>query len=99
MRWGTGWNNHDGDAVAGDEAVCEVVARRNLALRRMIADLTGADELQVRTFVATGLVVTVSTALALAGKRTDASWGAWLLELVEPRPAPMTRPSVFANIV
>jgi hypothetical protein len=33
----------------------------------------------MRTFFATGLVATVSTALALPGKRTDARWGAWLL--------------------
>jgi hypothetical protein len=28
-------------------------------------------------------VVTVSTALALPGKRTDAAWGAWLLEMTD----------------
>jgi hypothetical protein len=39
----------------------------------------------VRTFFATGFIVTVSTALALPGKRTDATWAAWLLELVDPR--------------
>jgi len=30
-------------------------------------------------------VVTISTALALPGKRTDAHWAAWLLELVDPQ--------------
>ena len=30
------------------------------------------------------LVVTVSTALALPGKRIDATWGAWLLQLADP---------------
>jgi hypothetical protein len=71
-------------AAAGDEVVREAVARRYLALQRTIADLTGADSLQIRTFFATGLVVTVSTALALPGKRTDATWGAWLLKLTIP---------------
>jgi hypothetical protein len=46
--------------------------------------LTGVDALPVRTFFATGLVVTVSTALALPGRRTDMTWGGWLLELVNP---------------
>ena len=69
-------------AAAGDEAVREAVARRHIALQRAVADLTGANELEVRTFFATGLVVTISTALALPGKRTDAAWGAWLLEQI-----------------
>jgi AcrR family transcriptional regulator len=69
-------------AAAGNEAVREPVARRHLALQRAVADLTGADELEVRTFFATGLLVTISTALALPGKRTDAAWGAWLLEQI-----------------
>jgi AcrR family transcriptional regulator len=69
-------------AAAGDEAVREAVARRHLALQHAVADLTGAGELEVRTFFATGLLVTISTALALPGKRTDAAWGAWLLEQV-----------------
>ncbi|OBF62764.1 TetR family transcriptional regulator [Mycobacterium sp. 852002-50816_SCH5313054-b] len=66
-------------AAAGDEAVREAVAARHLALQQAVTDLTGADELEVRTFFATGLLVTISTALALPGKRTDAAWGAWLL--------------------
>jgi hypothetical protein len=71
-------------AATGDEVVRETVSRRYLAPQRTIADLTGADTLQVRTFIATGLVVTVSTALALPGKRTDATWGSWLLKLIDP---------------
>ena len=71
-------------AAAGDDTVRDAVAHRYLDLQRTVADLTGADGLQVRTFFATGLVVTVSTALALPGKRTDAQWGGWLLELVTP---------------
>jgi AcrR family transcriptional regulator len=69
-------------AAAGNEAVREAVARRHLALQRAVTDLTGANELEVRTFFATGLLVTISTALALPGKRTDAAWGAWLLEQI-----------------
>jgi len=72
-----------GFAAAGDATVREAVGHRYLALQRAVAELTGADALQVRTFFATGLVATVSTALALPGKRTDARWGAWLLDLVE----------------
>jgi AcrR family transcriptional regulator len=71
-------------AAAGDDAVRETVARRYLALQRQVADLTGTDPLQIRTFFATGLIVTVSTALALPGRRTDAAWAGWLLELVDP---------------
>ncbi|MGB6208644.1 TetR/AcrR family transcriptional regulator [Mycobacterium sp.] len=69
-------------AAAGNEAVREAVARRHLALQRAVTDLTGADELEVRTFFATGLLVTISTALGLPGKRTDAAWGAWLFEQI-----------------
>jgi AcrR family transcriptional regulator len=69
-------------AAAGDDAVRQAVARRHIALQHAVAELTGADELEVRTFIATGLVVTISTALALPGKRTDAAWGAWLLEKI-----------------
>ena len=71
-------------AAAGDAEVRELVSRRYLALQTTIAELTGADALQVRTFVATGLIVTVSTALLLPGKRTDATWAGWLLGLVDP---------------
>ncbi|KAA0084788.1 TetR/AcrR family transcriptional regulator [Mycolicibacterium sp. P9-64] len=71
-----------GFAAAADPTVRSAVARRYLALQRTVTELTGADTLQVRTFFATGLVATVSTALALPGKRTDARWGAWLLEQV-----------------
>jgi AcrR family transcriptional regulator len=69
-------------AAAGDDAVRRAVAGRHLALQRAVSDITGADELEVRTFFATGFMVTISTALALPGKRTDAAWGAWLLERV-----------------
>jgi len=74
-----------GYAAVGDDIVRETVSHRYLTLQRTIADLTGADALQVRTFFATGLVVTRSTAQALPGKRTDANWGAWLLQLADPR--------------
>ena len=67
-------------AAAGDDVVREAVAQRYLALQRTVADLTGANPMQVRTFIATGFIVTVSTALALPGKRTDAAWAAWLLD-------------------
>ena len=70
-----------GYAAAGDTVVREAVAHRYVQLQQTVATLTDADALQVRTFFATGLVVTVSTALALPGKRTDATWGAWLLDL------------------
>jgi hypothetical protein len=73
-----------GYAAAADDVVRAVVSGRHLALQRTVAKLTGADALQVRTFFATGLVVTVSTALALPGRRADMTWGGWLLELVNP---------------
>jgi hypothetical protein len=49
-----------------------------------IARLTGADALQVRTFFATGLVQTVSTALELPERRADTAWSAWILDLADP---------------
>ena len=70
-----------GYAAAADSVVREAVARRYVRLQDTVAKLTGADALQVRTFFATGLVITVSTALGLPGKRTDATWASWLLEL------------------
>jgi hypothetical protein len=73
-----------GYAAAGDDLVRETISHRYFTLQRTIAHLTGADALQVRTFFATGLVITVSTALGLPGKRTDATWGAWLLQLADP---------------
>ncbi|MEZ0352456.1 TetR/AcrR family transcriptional regulator [Mycobacterium sp. pR1184] len=72
-----------GFAASGEATVRDAVASRYLALQDTVAALTGADALQVRSFIATGLVVTVSSALALPGKRTDARWGAWLLELAQ----------------
>jgi AcrR family transcriptional regulator len=69
-------------AASADDTVRELVARRYLAAQRTVADLTGADANQVRAFVASGLVLTVSTVLQLPGRRKDATWGAWLLEQV-----------------
>lgn len=71
-----------GFAAAAEPTVRDSVARRYLALQRTVTELTGADTLQVRTFIATGLVTTVSTALALPGRRTDSRWAAWMLEQV-----------------
>lgn len=71
-------------AAAADEVVRDLVSRRYLAAQRSVTNRTGADPLQIRTFFATGLVVTVSTVLTLPGRRTDATWGAWLLDLVDP---------------
>jgi hypothetical protein len=72
-----------GFAASGEVTVRDAVARRYLALQDTVAEPTGADALHVRSFIATGLVVTVSTVLALPGKRTDARWGPWLLELAQ----------------
>ena len=84
-----------GYAAAADEVVRHDVAHRYLTLQRTVADLTGADVLQIRTFFATGLIVTVSTALALPGKRLDATWAAHLLAmepLTNRRIAPLDIP-------
>jgi hypothetical protein len=70
-----------GYAAAADETVRRLVARRYLSLQRAVAHLTGADALQLRTFFAAGLLMTVTTVLELPGRRTDATWGARLLEL------------------
>lgn len=71
-----------GFAAASDPAVRQAVTQHYLALQAAVKDLAGADAWQVRTFFATGLVATVSTALSLPGSRADARWGAWLINLV-----------------
>ncbi|MEQ0558137.1 helix-turn-helix domain-containing protein [Amycolatopsis sp. NEAU-NG30] len=70
-----------GYAAAADDGVREAVRRRHLGLLDAIARLTGADDRQVRTFLATGLVQTVSAALELPGQRADIAWSAWVLDL------------------
>lgn len=76
--------------AAADGDVQEAVRRRHLGLMKSIADLTGADARQVRTFFATGLVQTVSTALELSDQRADTAWSAWILQLVDPAPERQT---------
>ncbi|MEV7979199.1 helix-turn-helix domain-containing protein [Streptomyces sp. NPDC086519] len=73
-----------GYAAAADETVREAVRGRHLGLQRSVVQLTGADMLQVRTFLATGLIMTVSTVLGLPERRADATWAAWILELADP---------------
>ncbi|WP_245848548.1 TetR/AcrR family transcriptional regulator [Lentzea kentuckyensis] len=75
-----------GFAAAADADVREAVRRRHLQLMSSIARLTGADGLQVRTFFATGLIQTISTALELSEHRADTAWSAWILQLVDPSP-------------
>lgn len=50
--------------------------------------MTGADALRVRTFFATGLVMTVSLVLALPDRQADAAWSAWILDLVDRADGP-----------
>lgn len=71
-------------AAAGDVAVQESVRRRHLDLQQTITRLTGADPMQVRSFLATGLVLTVSTVLELPGRRADVEWSAWIIGLTDP---------------
>ena len=73
-----------GYAAAADATVRAEVRQRQLRLHDAVSRLTGADAMQVRTFVATGLVHTVSTSLELPGRRADAEWGGWILGLVGP---------------
>lgn len=71
-------------AAAGDVAIQESVRRRQLDLQQTITRLTGADPMQVRSFVATGLVLTISAVLDLPGRRADVEWCAWVIGLTEP---------------
>lgn len=71
-------------AAAGDPAVQESVRGRQLALQQTITRLTGADPMQVRSFLATGLVLTISTVLDLPERRADAEWCAWTIGLTDP---------------
>ena len=67
-------------AAADDSIVRLAVRRRHLELQRDVARLTGADALRLRTFFATGLVLTVSSLLELPQRRADVTWSAWILE-------------------
>ncbi|MFL6090082.1 MAG: TetR/AcrR family transcriptional regulator [Aeromicrobium sp.] len=78
-------------AATADETIREAVRSRHIDLQLSIAQLTGADASQTRTFIATGLVMTVSTVLELPNQRADATWGAWILDLVA-QPAEAERP-------
>jgi len=80
----TGQVMMQGYAAAADEAVRDDVKQRQLHLQETVTRLTGADAMQVRTFVATGLVFTVSTLLELPVRRADAEWGSWILNLATP---------------
>jgi AcrR family transcriptional regulator len=71
-------------AAAGDAAVQESVRRRQLDLQETITRLTGADPMQVRSFFATGLILTVSTVLDLPGRHADMEWCAWIIGLADP---------------
>ncbi|GAQ50459.1 TetR/AcrR family transcriptional regulator [Streptomyces acidiscabies] len=71
-------------AAAGDAAVQASVRERQLALQQTVTRLTGADPMQVRSFLATGLVLTVSTVLDLPERRADAEWCAWIIGLPAP---------------
>ncbi len=68
-----------GYAACGEESVRTAAARHHTELERKITALTGATSFEVRTFIATGLTITVSTALGLRGKRKDEAWAATLL--------------------
>jgi AcrR family transcriptional regulator len=72
-----------GFAAAADETVREAVRRRHVELQRSVARLTGADASQIRTFIATGLIMTVSTVLDLPDQRADVAWSAWIMDLVD----------------
>jgi AcrR family transcriptional regulator len=72
-------------AAASDDEIRTLVRQRHLGVERLVAKLTGGDANQVRAFVASGLVLTVSTVLQLPAQRKDAAWGAWLLEQVVDR--------------
>jgi AcrR family transcriptional regulator len=70
-----------GFAAAADETVRATVRRRHVEMQRSVTRLTGADASQVRTFIATGLIMTVSMVLELPNQRADAAWSAWILDL------------------
>jgi len=76
-----------GYAAAADADIQAAVRQRHLRLMASISRLTGADAAQVRTFFATGLIQTVSSALELSDHRADTAWSAWILQLVDPSPA------------
>ncbi len=72
-------------AAASHDEIRGAVRQRYLDLERVVAEVTGAGANEVRAFMASGLVLTVSTVLQLPARRRDAAWGAWLLEQVVGR--------------
>lgn len=70
-------------SAAADETVREAVRRRHLGLQEVVARLTGADARQVRTFFATGLMMTISVVLELPEQHADEAWSAWVLGLAD----------------
>jgi hypothetical protein len=73
-------------AAAGDTVVQESVRVRQFDLQQTITHLTGADPMQVRSFLATGLVLTVPTVLDLPERRADMQWCAWIIGRTDPPP-------------
>lgn len=74
-----------GYAASGDESVRAEAARHHSDVERRITALTGANSFEIRTFMATGLIITVSAALGLRGQRKDDAWAAALLNSVSGR--------------
>jgi hypothetical protein len=72
-------------AAASSDEIRGAVRQRYLDLERVVAEVTGAGANEVRAFMASGLVLTISTVLQLPAARRDAAWGAWLLEQVVGR--------------
>jgi AcrR family transcriptional regulator len=74
-----------GYAASADESVRIEAARHHTDLERKITALSGADPFEIRTFISTGLILTVSAALGLRGKRQDEASAASLLNSIGQR--------------
>ncbi|WP_336086786.1 TetR/AcrR family transcriptional regulator [Nocardia sp. SSK8] len=70
-----------GAAASGDPAVGEHMRERFGRIYRLVGELTGADTLESRRFVATGMLLTIMTAMQVAG--SDAIPLPWATEILD----------------
>ncbi|APE34220.1 TetR family transcriptional regulator [Nocardia mangyaensis] len=70
-----------GAAASADPAIGEHMRERFGRIYRLVGELTGADTEQSRRFVATGMLLTIMTAMQVAG--TDAISLPWATEILD----------------
>ncbi|MFF2088050.1 TetR/AcrR family transcriptional regulator [Nocardia sp. NPDC058176] len=70
-----------GAAASGDPAIGEHMRERFGRIYRLVGELTGADTEQSRRFISTGMLLTIMTAMQVAG--SDALTPPWATEILD----------------